>query len=714
MAKSFLFSVFCAVTLSLGFTACSDDDASTCSGQNTDTYTVAVVLPLTGDAQSQWQSTVSWALSNIGKAQLSCSHRVKLNVEFYDEEKEDIRTLASNLAERDEVKCVIGPIDQDRLATMAACIKGKDKPLMAINAGSTEVVRKYVEKRDFFWALTQTDISQCEVILATAAQAGNTHFTLLCSDEGTMCQTFKDWFAFQTEELGLSLTYTYLYNNASELPDLLSRCLEEGHGSEETLVCVPRDASDARTMLEQLNTLMSGIPADQQPLIYFSNNVQQADLSASPELAEGFNFYTVTPSADPQSGFYTAYYAHTGNTIESFEPQLYDALMLTTLGLAYNADDLKQSLIDITSGEGDELRAWSSEGMSQAFQSIATLQPQNLKTSKPQIHLTGASGNLQMDVDNHTCVTASHYMLSCCYGGTYIPLAYYSARSTGQSTATSIADWKWQVTNVPDIEVTSKTFSYPTLDEQWAVVVAASSGFQNYRHQADALNIYQYLRSQGFSDDHILLVMADDIASSEYNIHPGVVSISIDGENLYHDVDIDHKLAELTASDILDKIAALPSDADDNIFIFWSGHGSTQGLSWRDDETITPGMARSLMDRLQGRYRKLMWCIEACYSGAIGEAVEGLPGALVMTAANASETSKAATYNSELGVWMTNRFSVYLIETLKEELAGTYGDITVREMYYYLYTHTIGSHVSLYNAQNYDDITQAGFREFIN
>ena len=719
MSKKFLLAALCAALLMLGITSCSDEEGGSVA-VTTDTYTVAVVLPLSSDTGDKWKSTVSWALSNIEKAQQTCSHRVKLNVEYYDEENEDIGSLATDLASRDEVESVIGPIDQDRLATMAAAIKGKDKPLFAINAGSTEVVRKYVEKKDFFWALTQTDISQCEVMLATSAQAGNTHFTLLCSNEGTMPQTFKDWFAFQTTELGLSVNNTLLYNNAREIPELLRQyfdklstgSVEEERGSEETIVCVPRDANDALMMLEQLNTLMPELPVDKQPLIYFSNNVQQADING---LALTFNFYTVTPSADPQSGFYTAYYAHTGKTITSFEPQLYDALMLTALGLSYNPDDLKQSLIDITSGEGDELRAWSSEGMSQAFQGTCATTGSTSSSSGGLggLHLTGASGNLQMDVDNHTCVTASHFMLSCYYEGMYIPLSYYSARSAGQSTSTSIADWKWQVTNVPDIETTTKTFSYPALDKQWAVVVAASSGFQNYRHQADVLNIYQYLKTLGFSDDHILLVMADDIASSPYNTHPGIISIEADGENLYHDISIDYHLADLTANDILDKIAALPSDADDNVFIFWSGHGSPQGLTWRDDETITPAMARSLMERMQGRYRKLLWCIEACYSGVIGEGIEGTPGVLVMTAANSSETSKSATYNSEMGIWMTNRFSVYLIETLKEGIAPDKGDITIREMYYYLSTHTLGSHVSLYNAQNYDDITTAGFREFL-
>lgn len=55
------------------------------------------------------------------------------------------------------------------------------------------------------------------------------------------------------------------------------------------------------------------------------------------------------------------------------------------------------------------------------------------------------------------------------------------------------------------------------------MVVATSSGWDNYRHQADALAAYQLLKSRGVRDDHIVLIMADDIAGNARNREPGVV-----------------------------------------------------------------------------------------------------------------------------------------------------------------------------------------------
>lgn len=63
--------------------------------------------------------------------------------------------------------------------------------------------------------------------------------------------------------------------------------------------------------------------------------------------------------------------------------------------------------------------------------------------------------------------------------------------------------------------------SYPPREESYALIVAASSGWENYRHQAGAYLMYQMLKSNGLDDDHILLVSEDDIARHSINPTPG-------------------------------------------------------------------------------------------------------------------------------------------------------------------------------------------------
>jgi len=46
----------------------------------------------------------------------------------------------------------------------------------------------------------------------------------------------------------------------------------------------------------------------------------------------------------------------------------------------------------------------------------------------------------------------------------------------------------------------------------WAVLVAGSSEWMNYRHQADVCHAYQILHKNGIPDSNIIVMMYDDLA----------------------------------------------------------------------------------------------------------------------------------------------------------------------------------------------------------
>ncbi|KAA6358283.1 MAG: putative vacuolar processing enzyme, partial [Streblomastix strix] len=67
----------------------------------------------------------------------------------------------------------------------------------------------------------------------------------------------------------------------------------------------------------------------------------------------------------------------------------------------------------------------------------------------------------------------------------------------------------------------------------WAVLVAGSSGWSNYRHQSDVFHAYQVLMDKGFDSEHVILMAFDDIASNHKNFLPGQVFHSPDGPDIY-------------------------------------------------------------------------------------------------------------------------------------------------------------------------------------
>eukprot|EP00750_Incisomonas_marina_P009628 INCI16060.1.p1 GENE.INCI16060.1~~INCI16060.1.p1 ORF type:complete len:183 (-),score=25.03 INCI16060.1:183-731(-) len=76
----------------------------------------------------------------------------------------------------------------------------------------------------------------------------------------------------------------------------------------------------------------------------------------------------------------------------------------------------------------------------------------------------------------------------------------------------------------------------PTHTNNWAVLVATSKFWFNYRHNANILSIYHTMRSFGVPDSQIILMLGDEMACNPRNAVPATI---FNGErhemNLYGD-----------------------------------------------------------------------------------------------------------------------------------------------------------------------------------
>ena len=70
----------------------------------------------------------------------------------------------------------------------------------------------------------------------------------------------------------------------------------------------------------------------------------------------------------------------------------------------------------------------------------------------------------------------------------------------------------------------------------WAVLVAASRGWDNYRHQADVCHAYQVLHGHGVPEDNIIVMMYDDIAYNQRNPYQGKIFNRPNGSDVYKGV----------------------------------------------------------------------------------------------------------------------------------------------------------------------------------
>ena len=50
--------------------------------------------------------------------------------------------------------------------------------------------------------------------------------------------------------------------------------------------------------------------------------------------------------------------------------------------------------------------------------------------------------------------------------------------------------------------------------DHWAVLIAGSNTYSNYRHQSDVHHAYQIMKKNGIPESNIILMSYDDIAES--------------------------------------------------------------------------------------------------------------------------------------------------------------------------------------------------------
>ena len=663
--------------------ACSDrDDVSSAEKIDWQVRKVAVVLPMNHGQRQHWEQTVEMAANGVHDLQKlnilntpdkSDHKRVKMEFEWYDEEGEDMEQLGNKLAQRDDIVAVVGGKFSADAAVLAASLCRAHKPFFTI-ATTEELVRAYASTGSL-WAMVESDITQCEILLSRALYYGAKTVSLLANGETPYGKTFVDWFGFQAEELGLEVKGIHDFRPETLAAE--SRLAAEENA--DVVICVSKE-------IETIEEAFKNSGSQTRRL--YSDTAYGADVldrfGAKAEGIEGITF-----GASPESGFDILYEIKFGQQPTLGAAQIYDAVVMLGWGLI------------------NQLSSSDSKSLNDCLKNVANA------------HIAGACGTIEFDHQVYTSVVSTTYYHYSLYQGRYIILDYISSTGSHRSDAT-LAAWNWKAEQMQEFKDEDDSgVTYPDLDQQWALLVAGSSGWNNYRHQADVLQMYQILRQQGYSDDHIVLVMEDDIAYNAKNPQRGMVQ-NAEGENVRQNVTVDYHLSDLEPEDIKRILCGeqsqkltevIHADGNDNVLFFWSGHGEPGQMVWLDREQgFTTELAKTTFETMRagGKFRKLLCFTEACYSGSVMSAAEGIPGVLAFTAASPTETSKADTYSTQLGVWMSNRFTA----TLQDCITNA-PDISMRNLYYKLFTNTYGSHVMVYNTAGYGNIHRESMEEFL-
>jgi legumain len=211
----------------------------------------------------------------------------------------------------------------------------------------------------------------------------------------------------------------------------------------------------------------------------------------------------------------------------------------------------------------------------------------------------------------------------------------------------------------------------------WAVLVAGSNGYYNYRHQADVCHAYQILHKNGIPDSNIIVMMYNDIANNTQNPTKGIIVNHPNGEDVYHGVPHDYTGVDVTPKNFMNVLLGnkaamqgigsgkvLESGADDNVFIFYSDHGAVGLVAFPTGVLYATDLNKTITAmHAENRYKQMVIYIEACESGSM---LEGILADNInvygTTASNAKESSYACYFDAKRGTYLGDLYSVNWME----------------------------------------------------
>ena len=246
-------------------------------------------------------------------------------------------------------------------------------------------------------------------------------------------------------------------------------------------------------------------------------------------------------------------------------------------------------------------------------------------------------------------------------------------------------------------------------DSNYAIIVSTSRYYFNYRHSANALSIYDLLKTRGkFPDSNIILMLAQDYSydarnpikntmftESNTNSHKNIYNdpsknlsphTSIEVDYRGDEVNVDtfirvllgrHEEGELTSR----KLPPLTNSS--NIFIFLTGHGGDSFFKFQDLEEISTPDFQSIFQQMHAmnRYRSILFVTDTCQAFTLSEDIEKVaPNVISIGSSLRDENSYAHHSDRALAVSVIDRFSFHFMNFLTNSMNKDWKTLSLNKL----------------------------------
>jgi phosphatidylinositol glycan class K len=223
------------------------------------------------------------------------------------------------------------------------------------------------------------------------------------------------------------------------------------------------------------------------------------------------------------------------------------------------------------------------------------------------------------------------------------------------------------------VSVVAATASSSSHTSNYAVIVGASRYWFNYRHAVNALSIYNMLKQSGnFTDDNIVLMLADEFATNSRNPFKNSMDRS-SGKSLYNDdTHIDYRGEDVTVQNFVNVLTGrqpnsllpiLNSDSESHVLIYLTGHGGDQFFKFQDEEEILATELAAVFRQMHdaGKYREVLLIADTCQAFTLGDKIDA-PNVTMIGSSLRGESSYAHHSDADLGLSVIERYTFAFTE----------------------------------------------------
>jgi len=498
-----ILSGFSYVLLFFTFILCSSPVLA-----DTEPVYIGVLLPLSGPEGQPLYDAITLARDQINAGGGIGGRPVEFILR--DTRLGDIMTYADYFVHDPRIRVVIGPYTSDEVFQVSEVFMKNHRVLISPTASSDEIYRAYAGT-GAVWRTIANDGETTAVMMEHIKSHGGKNVSMLTINS-SYGETFYDWIPYWAIEQGIAIRGAETYNSTEEIPDAVGRLLTDnpdflifvhsGEGSEiqEVIRTLKKVTNPPRLYL-----IYPDIDSDSRVWERADSETLQALLDSGLWKIDTVSTLSTKVPDDTlilmqkpwDSTFSEEYQAIAHGDTSGYVPEAYDAVLAGAQVMARftafpDVSPKTAALTVLTKGTGEPLPR-TVQGIQTALTSI-------LAGETPI--LTGATGPLTFREEGTDRLIPWYETYQIQEGMVREdPIVYQrTAKSDiGITTGTDESE-----NPVPDSNL------HPS-GEFWAVIGGLSRSWENYRHQADALTMYQQVRSQGVPDDHIILLVYDDI-----------------------------------------------------------------------------------------------------------------------------------------------------------------------------------------------------------